>query len=146
MNPVTSFGDITHVIQLAVAPVFLLTAIGTIIGVLSGRLGRAVDRRRVLEDRLRQLAPEQQGSARVELDLIARRVRLVYASIALAVFSALFVGMLIATAFIDAFLTMNLSRFIGLLFIASMLAFIASLVVFLREIFLAVMSSGGRIH
>jgi hypothetical protein len=146
MNPVTSFGDITHVIQLAVAPVFLLTAIGTIIGVLSGRLGRAVDRRRVLEDRLRQLAPEQQGSARVELDLIARRVRLVYASIALAVFSALFVGMLIATAFIDAFLAMNLSRFIGLLFIASMLAFIASLVVFLREIFLAVMSSGGRIH
>jgi hypothetical protein len=126
--------------------VFLLTAIGTIIGVLSGRLGRAVDRRRVLEDRLRQLAPEQQGSARVELDLIARRVRLVYASIALAVFSALFVGMLIATAFIDAFLAMNLSRFIGLLFIASMLAFIASLVVFLREIFLAVMSSGGRIH
>ncbi len=146
MTPETHIADITRLIQLAVAPVFLLTAIGTIIGVLSGRLGRAVDRRRVLEDRLRQLAPEAQGSVRAELELLARRVRLVYASIALAVFSALFVGMLIAAAFIDAFLAVNLSQFIGLLFIAAMLAFIASLVVFLREIFLAVTGSGGRIH
>lgn len=138
MTPDSHIAEITRLIQLAVAPVFLLTAIGTIIGVLSGRLGRAVDRRRVLEDRLRQLAPEAQRSVRAELELLARRVRLVYASIALAVFSALFVGMLIAAAFIDAFLAVSLSQFIGLLFIAAMLAFIASLVVFLREIFLAV--------
>ncbi len=142
MTPETHIADITRLIQLAVAPVFLLTAIGTIVGVLSGRLGRAVDRRRVLEDRLRQLAPEAQGSVRAELELLARRVRLVYASIALAVFSALFVGMLITAAFIDAFLSVNLSQYIGLLFIAAMLAFIASLVVFLREIFLAV--TAGR--
>jgi len=49
--------DVTRLIQLAVAPVFLLTAVGTIIGVLSNRLGRAVDRSRTLEDRLRQLQP-----------------------------------------------------------------------------------------
>jgi len=52
--------DVTRLIQLAVAPVFLLTAVGTIIGVLSNRLGRAVDRSRTLEDRLRQLQPAGQ--------------------------------------------------------------------------------------
>ena len=49
----TPITDITHVIQLAVAPVFLLTAVGTIITALTNRLGRAIDRRRVVV-RLRQ--------------------------------------------------------------------------------------------
>src|SRR5437762_13655984 len=82
--------DVTRLIQLAVAPVFLLTAVGTIIGVLSNRLGRAVDRSRTLEDRLRQLLPEGQKAARAELNLLSRRVRLVYGSIVLSVICALF--------------------------------------------------------
>jgi Protein of unknown function (DUF2721) len=48
--------DITRVIQLAIAPVFLLTAIGTLIAVPNVRLGRNVDRRRVIEERLRGAA------------------------------------------------------------------------------------------
>jgi hypothetical protein len=137
MNP-DNVTDVARLIQLAVAPVFLLTAVGTIIGVLSIRLGRVVDRSRLLEDRLRQLQPEGQKAARGELELLGRRVRLVYAAMVLAVVCALFVGLLIAVAFVDAFINIDLSRFIGLLFIAAMLAFILSLMVFLREIFLAV--------
>ena len=138
--------DVTRLIQLAVAPVFLLTAVGTIIGVLSNRLGRAVDRSRALEERLRQLQPEGQKAARQELDLLSRRVRLVYGSIVLSVICALFVGLLIAVAFVDAFIAIDLSRFIGLLFIAAMLAFILSLLVFLREIFLAVSSARSQMR
>jgi hypothetical protein len=137
MNP-DNVTDVARLIQLAVAPVFLLTAVGTIIGVLSTRLGRAVDRSRLLEDRLRQLSPEGQKGVRWELDLLSRRVRLVYAAIVLSVICALFVGLLIAVAFVDAFINIDLSKFIGLLFIGAMLAFILSLLVFLREIFLAV--------
>jgi hypothetical protein len=137
MNP-DHVTDVARLIQLAVAPVFLLTAVGTIIGVLSTRLGRAVDRSRLLEDRLRQLSPEGQKGVRWELDLLSRRVRLVYAAIVLSVICALFVGLLIAVAFVDAFINIDLSKFIGLLFIGAMLAFILSLLVFLREIFLAV--------
>jgi len=140
MNP-DNVIDVTRLIQLAVAPVFLLTAVGTIIGVLSTRLGRAVDRSRTLEERLRQLQPEGQKTARAELGLLDRRVRLVYGAIVLAVVCALFVGLLIAVAFVDAFIDIDLSKFIGLLFIAAMLAFILSLMVFLREIFLAVTSA-----
>ena len=145
MNP-DDLIDVTRLVQLAIAPVFLLTAVGTIIGVLSNRLGRVVDRSRTLEDRLRQLAPEGQKAVRQELNVLARRVRLVYASITLAVICALFVGLLIAVAFVDAFVALDLSKFIGLLFIGAMLAFIVSLMVFLREIFLAVASARSLMH
>ena len=145
MNPENVI-DVTRLIQLAVAPVFLLTAVGTIIGVLSNRLGRVVDRSRALEDRLRQLAPEGQRAVREELNILARRVRLVYASITLAVVCALFVGLLIAVAFVDAFVTLDLSKFIGLLFMGAMLAFIVALMVFLREIFLAVTSARSQMR
>jgi hypothetical protein len=133
--------DIARLIQLAIAPVFLLTAVGTMIGVLSTRLGRAVDRSRALEDRLRQMQPEGQKLAREELALLSRRVRLVYGAIVLAVICALFVGLLIAVAFVDAFIGFDLSKFIGMMFIGAMVAFIFSLLVFLREIFLAVTSA-----
>lgn len=140
MNP-DHVTDVARLIQLAVAPVFLLTAVGTIIGVLSTRLGRAVDRSRTLEDRLRQMQPDGQKTVREELNLLSRRVRLVYGAIVLAVICALFVGLLIAVAFVDAFINIDLSKFIGLLFIGAMIAFIFSLLVFLREIFLAVTSA-----
>ena len=140
MNP-DHVTDVARLIQLAVAPVFLLTAVGTIIGVLSTRLGRAVDRSRLLEDRLRQLQPEGQKAAREELGILSRRVRLVYAAMVLSVICALFVGLLIAVAFVDAFINIDLAKFIGLLFIGAMIAFIFSLLIFLREIFLAVTSA-----
>ena len=138
--------DIARLIQLAVAPVFLLTAVGTIIGVLSTRLGRAVDRSRLLEERLRQLQPEGQKAARGELDLLSRRVRLVYAAMVLSVVCALFVGLLIAVAFVYAFINIDLSRFIGLLFIGAMIAFILSLLVLLLEIFLEVTNARNHMR
>lgn len=145
MNP-DNVIDVARLIQLAVAPVFLLTAVGTIIGVLSARLGRAVDRSRYLEERLRQMLPEGQKLARDELAVLSRRVRLVYGAMVLAVICALFVGLLIAVAFVDAFIEIDLSKFIGLLFIGAMVAFIFSLLVFLREIFLAVTSARDQMR
>jgi hypothetical protein len=136
----THLTDVTRLIQLAVAPVFLLTAVGTIIGVLTNRLGRVVDRIRALEEKLPGFSLEQTKATNEELGILNRRMRLVYVAIVSAVFSALFVGLLIASAFIGAFLSVELSALIGILFIAAMLAFIGGLVVFLREIFLAVVS------
>ena len=130
--------EIFTVIQLAVAPVFLLTAIGTVLAALNIRLGRAVDRRRHLEGQLPAMPPEEQPSARQELAVIARRIRFVYFAITAAVISGLFVCLLIAGAFIGAFVQVRLSYTIGAMFVLAMLALIASLLLFLREIFLAV--------
>jgi hypothetical protein len=132
--------DISHVIQLAIAPVFMLTAIGTVINVLATRLGRSVDRRRALVFALPKLGIEIADVARAEVAFEIRRIRLIYNAITMAVMSALFICMLIALAFIDAFLPQDFSKLIALLFILSLVALIASLTIFLREIFLSVNS------
>lgn len=130
--------EIAGVIQLAVAPVFMLTAVGTIIAGLNIRLGRAVDRRRHLEARLPGMAAEETPSAREELATIARRIRFVYLSILFAVVSGLFVCLLIAGAFVGAFVRADISYTLGAMFVLAVLALVASLLLFLREIFLAV--------
>ena len=142
----THITDITHVIQLAVAPVFLLTAVGTMLAVLTNRLSRVVDRSRVVEDQLTALDGESLALTHQELQVLARRIRLIYAAIALAVVCAIFVCLLIAAAFLGAFVSVDLSRLLGALFVLAMLALVAALTVFLREIFLAVTSASRAIR
>ena len=141
MFPQTDLNQITHVITLAIAPVFLLNAVGAIIGVLANRLARIVDRIRVLEERLHDLGLGELMPASAELDSLRRRLRLIYFAVASAVFCALFVGLLIIIAFMGAFMSVNLATFVGLFFVLAMLAFIACLIIFLREIVLAVAST-----
>jgi hypothetical protein len=130
--------EIAGVIQLAVAPVFMLTAVGAILAALGGRLGRAVDRRRVLEEWLPRMSSAERPSAEAELATIARRIRFVYLAILFAVVSGLFICLLIVGAFLGAFVRADLSYTIGAMFVFAMLALIACLLFFLREIFLAV--------
>ena len=78
MFPQTDINQITHVITLAIAPVFLLTAVGTIIGVLANRLARIVDRIRVLEERLHEIGLDELLPAREELENLRQRLRLIY--------------------------------------------------------------------
>ena len=133
--------DITRIIQLAVAPVFLLTAIGTLLSALNNRLGRIVDRRRVIEDRLRKGLPEgeQPGKDDVEeLELLARRIRFIYHAIVLAIVCALLICLLVASAFLGVFVTVDIARLIGTLFILAMFALFGSLWMLLKEVFLAV--------
>jgi MFS family permease len=132
--------DITRAIQLAVAPVFLLTAIGTIINALTGRLARAVERRRQLEDLLPAYEGEAHEDMLMELVSIARRIRLTLWSIALAVVSALFVCLLISFAFVGGFVELDLARIVAGLFIASMVALTLCLLLFLREVFVAALN------
>ena len=132
--------DITRVIQLAVAPVFLLTAIGTIINALAGRLARAVDRRRVLDDLIVAQEGEKRDDMVRELDILAQRIKLVLWSMALAVFSALLVCVLIGTAFVGAYISLDLSRPVALIFVGAVVALTLGLVLFMREVFLAALS------
>lgn len=130
--------EIAGVIQLAIAPVFMLTALGTVINALNLRLGRAVDRRRELEERLAAMSQTELPSAQDELATIARRIRFVYLAIVFAVISALFTALLIAGAFVGAFVRTDLSFTIAGMFVCAMVALIVCLLLFLREIFLAV--------
>jgi small-conductance mechanosensitive channel len=133
--------EITRVIQLAIAPVFLLTAIATIINVLISRLARAVDRRRLVEENLPEYVEEARQQAIAELRVLQKRIELVLWAVALAVLGALLVCLLIGTAFAGAFISLDLSRPVAILFIAAMLALTGCLLLFLREISISALTA-----
>lgn len=129
---------VSHTIQLSVAPVFLLTAIGTILNVLNARLTRIVDRGRVLAERMAPLREDAQAAYRDELGVLARRRHCVNLAITFGVASALCVCLLIAVAFVGSLARGDYSNSVAVLFIAAMIAFVVTLCLFLREILLAV--------
>jgi len=131
-------GDIAHVIQLAIAPVFLLTAVCTLLNVLTNRLAISADRRRLLIARLPELDSATCGVANAELDYLDRRVQLIYVAIVFAVMCALLICLTIAAAFFGAFMTFQVSSAVAILFIIALMALLGSLAAFLREVFLAV--------
>lgn len=137
----THLTDIAHVIQLSVAPVFLLTAISTLIGAMNTRLGRTIDRRRVVIDKHANAQPTAADSE--ELELLARRRHLIYLAILFAVIAALLVCLVVAGAFLGALMAADLARLVAAFFILAMGSMIAALTLFLREIYLAV-SAGSR--
>lgn len=127
----------SHVIQLAVAPVFLLTGISGMLSVMTSRLGRIVDRGRVVENSAAHGTMDT-GCAREELRRLSRRARLISASISLCTLTALLVSAIIAILFIGAFLPFDVSLVVALCFVAAMFAFIVALVFFLREVSIAI--------
>ena len=126
--------NVAHVIQLAVAPVFLLTGIGAILSVLTGRLGRLVDRYRVLTEPEITL-PKHKSN---ELAILSVRAQWVHWAITLCTASALFVSLVIGALFMGAVVNINPSRIVSLLFIVAMTSLVIGLGCFLREIFLSV--------
>ena len=133
---------VAHVIQLAVAPVFLLTGIGAILGVLINRLARVVDRFRVLENLLPKAAESERAAHQNEMLILTRRARLIHWAITLCTVAALMICVVIATLFVGSSMGVELSATIASLFIVAMLALISGLLSFLREISLAT----GSIH
>jgi hypothetical protein len=142
---VTAIG---HVIQLSVAPVFLFTGVSALLGLLTGRVGRIIDRGRVLEKQLEAVEVSRRCEIEKELGLLAKRARLVNTSIHLCTICALLVCLVVAFLFIGAFLATDLTRFIGLVFICCMLSLFVALLVFLREIVIATrnLRLGPRSH
>ncbi len=135
-----STSDLSQIIQLSVAPVFLLAGIGAFINVLAIRLGRIFDRSRVLEAAFDSGDSTRKAVMMAELLALEHRSKLAYLGIILDVFAALFVCLLIAIAFAEHFFGFESRGLIAGLFIASMLALIGGLIAFLREVFVAMKS------
>ena len=130
-------GTISRVIQLSVAPVFLLAGVGAILNVVVGRLVRIVDRARVTElqfkDADEQLALELQE----RLNVLATRARLISRAIALSVLCAVLVPIVIVCLFISELLMVNLAVPIAIAFILGLVSLALGLLYFLREVFVA---------
>ena len=128
---------IAHVIQLSVAPVFLLTGVGAILGVLSNRLVRIVDRARTLEKQMGDSGDAAQPDLVLELRTLSRRARLINWAVSLCVVCALLIPAEVSCA---QKALMNSPTIVAVLFTAALLALIAGLLCFLREVQLATAS------
>ena len=130
--------DIAHLIQIALTPIFLISAIGVTLNVLTSRLARIVDRARAMEDQLRSSAHHPEGrELHAQLAVLARRARWINAAITLITLSALFIALVVVMLFVNAFLRWDLSAFIACMFILSMVTLAAALLAFLIEVRIA---------
>lgn len=137
-------GDISHIIQLAIAPVFLLTGVGTKLAVLTNRLARIIDRSRILEDRLGSASEETTADTHEELFTLYRRAYLINRAITLSTSCGLLVCVVIAALFIGDAMNLALAKFIAFCFVLGMFSLIGSFVYLLREIFIATQTLSMR--
>ncbi len=126
--------NIGHVIQLAIAPVFLLTGVATLLMVLTNRLARIIDRSRVLEDRLEDRHGDRDMD---ELEVLYRRSTLINIAITLSTVTGLLVCLIIGMLFASDTTNMALDKIIAACFVLGMLALIGAFLFLLREILIA---------
>jgi hypothetical protein len=133
LQPPSDIANVAHVIQLAVAPVFLLTGVGAILSVLVSRLGRVVDRFRAL----RKGSEAERAVHAKEMATLSRRSHWIHWAISLCTLCALLICMVIAALFVSSTAGLDPSVAVSALFVAAMLALITGLICFLREIAIA---------
>ena len=125
--------QLAQIIQLAVAPVFLLAGLGAFLNVCAGRLARIVDRARKLEPRILESRGEEHDRLIREVRMLDRRIRVVNAAIFTTVLSALLISAVVILLF-AAFLTgYRFGTAIALLFIAAMACTGLGFAIFLHE-------------
>jgi hypothetical protein len=123
--------DIGHVIQLSIAPVFLLTGVATKIGVLMNRLARIIDRTRVLRDELRK-GPDPE--CHEELNVLYQRWQLISYALTSSTGCGFLICVIIACLFCGDITSISLDQYIAGMFVLAMVALILSFSFLLREV------------
>lgn len=135
MNFAPDLAAVTHAIQLAVAPVFLLTAVSGMIAAVAGRLGRIIDRARLVENRLDEGVVDELRSQRMYAELRQLRLRgwLVNACIALLTLCAMLIGLTIILLFLGETSELPILKIATVSFLSGVCCFLAALLCFLTE-------------
>src|SRR5690348_13385827 len=94
--------QVAHAIQLAVAPVFLLSGIGAMLVVMTNRLGRIIDRARIIEQRLENVSPDSVADYNRDLAVLSKRAKLISRAITLCTTTALLICTVVAVLFLNA--------------------------------------------
>jgi len=135
-----SVRELIPILQIAIGPVILISGVGLLLLTMTNRLGRVVDRSRLLARERRQM----EGAGRVRCDaqiaILVRRARLIRLAILLAGSSVLLAALLIIVLFLTALLGLEDAWLIAALFVAGMLSLIGALVAFLLDINLSLVA------
>jgi hypothetical protein len=125
--------ELIPILQVAIGPVILISGVGLLLLSMTNRFGRVIDRSRLLCEVLHK-SPELQAGRQAQLDILARRARLIRTAIALASMSALLAALLIITLFLAAWMQLTSPLPVVGLFMACLAALIGSLIFFLLDI------------
>ena len=137
MEQIALTTSLAQEIRLAVAPVFLLTAIAGVLAVLSGRLGRAVDRARAVTGITGSDKNVEANASRISTGVLTRRIWLIQWAIGFYVVAALLICLVVVALFVGDYVAPDLSLLIAILFISAMLVMVVGLLLFLLEVRLA---------
>jgi hypothetical protein len=129
--------SIVQVIQSAVAPVFLLAGVGATLNVLASRIGRVIDRARVVENQLQTATGDTAVEMQRVLRVLSKRARIVNRAIALSVLSGILVSLVVAALFVSAAFNVDLAMPIAVAFVIALLSLATALIFFLREVVIA---------
>ena len=149
MESILHVASIAQVIQLSVAPVFLLAGVGTTLNVLATRIARIIDRARGMEEKLLHAGPGDVAELHDRLKDLSRRATLINRAIGLSVLCGFLVSLVVAALFVSASLHIDLAMPIAVAFLIALLSLAAALLCFLREVFVATASltfGGVRKH
>jgi hypothetical protein len=135
--PAPSISSIAHIIQLAVAPVFLLAGIGSLLNVFAARLARVVDRARQIERHLAEAQEEEDLIELKELEILDRRMAICHWAIGLCTTAALLICLVVMILFVADMVAIKFAVPISLLFIAAMISLTCGLLLFLAEVTIA---------
>lgn len=125
------------VIQTAITPVILLSGVGALMLTLTNRMGRIVDRTRILAGQLREAAEADRAHVESQLNIMWRRAKLVRVAVTFAGLSMLLSCLLVIGIFVDVMADDDFGLQLVVAFLASAMCLIASLAAFLRDIWMS---------
>jgi hypothetical protein len=132
--PAIETSALVPVLQTAVGPMVLISAIGLLLLTMTNRLGRIVDRTRALAARLKDAPEPDRRPIQEQLRILAERARIVRRSIALAGFCMLFAAVLVISLFITSLAGTDIPWLLAAFFILSLVCLIAAIVEFIRDV------------
>src|ERR1051325_254023 len=126
--------DLVPILQMAIGPVILISGVGLLLLSMTNRLGRVIDRSRLLAETLRSSDAADRKRLSSQLEILSRRARLIRLAIILATVSVLLAGILIIALFVAALMGLEIAPVVILPFISCMGSLIASLALFIGDI------------
>ncbi|SRR6266700_764754 len=126
--------DLVPILQMAIGPVILISGVGLLLLSMTNRLGRAIDRSRLLAEALRKAEASERARLSSQLRILSRRARLIRLAIIFSTVSVLLAGILIIALFLAALMGVEIAGLLIMLFVGCIGSLIASLAVFIADI------------
>ena len=126
--------DLVPILQMAIGQVILISGVGLLLLSMTNRLGRVIDRSRLLVEVRRKIEANDRARVDAQLAILARRAELVRLAIILSALSVLLAAVLIIALFLAALLKLEIGALLILVFIGCLGTLIGSLIAFIQDI------------